>query len=67
VKCAEDGVFVVVGYQRDDHGRIADLKVAAEGADGSRFCRLRWSRVAGVDRSLAKEPLDALQHRDPRR
>jgi hypothetical protein len=29
------GIFIIVGYQPDYHGRIANLKVAAEDLDGS--------------------------------
>jgi hypothetical protein len=36
--------FIIVGYQPDDHGRVANLKVAMEGADGS----LRYAGAVGT-------------------
>ncbi len=60
-KCVQTGIFIIVGYQPDDHGRIANLKVAVEDADGS----LRYAGAVGTGWSestslMLKQRLDAL-------
>jgi bifunctional non-homologous end joining protein LigD len=60
-KCVQAGVFVIVGYQQDDRGRIANVKLAAEDADGS----LRYAGAVGTGFSestalMLKKRLDAL-------
>ena len=42
--CVQADIFVTVGYQPDDRGRIANLKLAARDADGS----LRYVDAVGT-------------------
>ena len=59
--CVQADIFVIVGYQPDDRGRIANLKLAARDADGSlRYVGAvgtGWKELVAV---VLKKRLDAL-------